>query len=100
MEVIDDRVKIDSTEIVAKVKSIASITTSINKIPDATHDKNETDNEMDVMIDTILVAHGDVLQILQTGVNKVEPRLHRKLVEHQNPGELRLLSFTKSSSLP
>eukprot|EP01102_Stenamoeba_stenopodia_P021282 TRINITY_DN853_c0_g1_i1.p1 TRINITY_DN853_c0_g1~~TRINITY_DN853_c0_g1_i1.p1 ORF type:complete len:146 (-),score=23.94 TRINITY_DN853_c0_g1_i1:119-556(-) len=44
-----------------------------------------------ILVDTILVAHGDVLQILQTGIEGVETRLHRKLVKHLNPGELRLL---------
>ena len=77
MDVVNDRKKIASDE-----------ASRINA--------DKADKDVEVAIDTILVAHGDVLQILQTGIDRVNPQLHRKLVKHLNPGELRLLLSSSS----
>jgi probable phosphoglycerate mutase len=46
----------------------------------------------------LLVAHGDVLQILQTGFHKLSPACHRHL-PHLQPAELRELRFMSRSVL-
>jgi broad specificity phosphatase PhoE len=70
----------DHTEFNAEsVNSVIMRTTAFVKKLDDAHEGK----------DIVLVAHGDVLQIMQTAFEKRDPRTHRTTVKHLNTGCIR-----------